>query len=238
MKKEELIKFYQNYKLFIFPAVVALSSLFLIIFAIIPQTIKLLDNQKAAEQLSVKSKFLESKVSALESYNEEDLSQKLGFALKAFPADKDYISILGLLQQVTAKSGFSITSVALGEGAAGKSEKGNSYMVKLQVKGARILFETLLDNLENSPRLIKVNSIELSSNQTAQSIDVSLGVEVLYSRMPQNAGTLDTPLPQMSQKDEELLAALADRSYEAGSSSIVSQPQGPTSSRGKANPFE
>lgn len=235
MKKEIIVKFYSTYKLYIFPAVVVLSSLFLIGFIIIPQISKLIGNQKAIESLSTRSKLLETKVFALESYDENDLSKKAGITLSILPVDKDYVNILGLLQQLTAKSGFSITSVSLGEGG-NKLNKTDSYTVKLQVKGTRVLFESLLNSLESSPRLIKVNSIDISSNQASQEIEAALAIDVLYSKLPQNFGTEDSILPEISQKDEELLTSLSQVSeavsMEASPSAGISSP------RGKSNPFE
>lgn len=230
MKKETITKFYSEYKLYIFPLAIILSSLFLIVFAIIPQTLKLLDNQKAFERLTNKSDLLETKVFALESYNEEDLSSKVGFALNAFPSDKDFGNILGLLQQISTGSGFTIASISFSDSGS-KLGSASSYGVKLQVKGARTLFQTLLNNLENSSRLIKVTGIDISSGQLTQAIDASLALDVLYSKLPQDFGTIDAPLPQISQKDEELLVTLAGLQ-----TSHIST--GSLSPRGKSNPFE
>lgn len=237
MKKEELLKFYQAYKLFIFPAVVALSSLFLIVFAIIPQTTKLLDNQKVASDLLNKSKFLETKASTLGGYSNNDLSEQVENALSVFPQEKDFGNILGLLQQLTTQSGFSIVSISLGESGS-KLAKTNSYSVKLQVKGAKALFQTLLNNLDNSPRLIRVSSIDVSANQASQTIDASLTLDALYASVPQSFGTLDAPLPQLTQQEEGLLASLAATSEAGPSSSTVQPVEQPSSPRGKSNPFE
>lgn len=236
MKKEALIRLYSEYKLLIFPIVVALSSLFLIVFAIYPQTIKLIENQKLALDFTNKSKFLETKVIALESFDEADLSKKINTALSTFPAEKDYGNILGLMQQLIAESGFSITSISLGDSGS-KLNQADSYTVKLQVQGARALFQTLLSNLEKSPRLMKISTIDISANQASQTADVSLAIDVLYSGLSQNFGAIDSPLPQIEQKEEELLANLA-RANEAGSSSLAIQQSISSSPRGKSNPFE
>lgn len=234
MKKEEISKFYTEYKLYIFPIAVALSSLFLIVFAIYPQTIKLLENQNAASSFISKSQFLETKAAALESFDGTDLSKKVGFVLTTFPTDKDYGNILGLMQQLTAQSGFSILSISLSN-SSNKNNQVNSYTIRLQVKGSKALLQTLLSNLESSSRLLKISSIDVSSNQASQVLDAALVVEALYSGLPQNFGSSDSPLPQISQQDEDLLATLA-RINEAGSSSIVAQTS--VSPRGKSNPFE
>lgn len=231
MNKEVLLKFYSTYKFYIFPLVVGLSALFLIVFVIYPQTVKLITNQKKQGELVNKSIFLENKVSALASYNGEDLSRKLGYTLSAFPPEKDFGSMIGLLQQLVGQSGFSISSISLG----GSISKGNtqSYEVKMEVTGAKALIQTLLSNLVNSPRLIKINSIEISTSSN-QGVDLSLTISVLYSPLPNNFGAIDSPLPQLSQKEEELIARLSQ------DTTIASQLPGNIAAgpRGKVNPFE
>lgn len=235
MKKEDILKFYQTYRLFIFPAVVALSSLFLILFVIYPQTAKLISNQEDANALFAKSKILATKATALESINSEDVSQKVSYALQALPAEKDYGNTLDLLQQLITQSGFSISSISFGS----SSKLGNTdgFEVKLELKGVKILLQSLLNNLENSPRLVRINSIDVASNQGNQAIDVSLAIEILYSQLPQNFGTADAPLPQISQAENELLATIA-RTTTTVTTVTTSETGGVSSPRGKANPFE
>lgn len=230
MKKDQIAKFYYSYRLFIFPAVVALSSLFLIVFAIFPQTMKLISNQQLSNDLQNKSKFLENKVAALESYNAEDLSRKVELVLTSYPSDKDFGNILGLLQQQTPQFDLNIVSASLG-GGSGKLGDTESYEVKLEIAGSRSLFSAFLNNLENLSRLIRVKGVNISSGQ-ASTINVSLVVEVLYSKLPQTFGAADSPIPELNQKDEELLAVLAATTGTATSSAA------PPSQRGKFNPFE
>lgn len=233
MKKETIAKFYLNYRLYIFPIMVALSSLFLIVFAIYPQTAKLIGNQKAQGDLINKSQFLETKVLALESYDQEDLSRKVGFALSAYPTDKDFGNVVGLLQQLVGQSGFNITSLALGN-VPSKADVSSSYEIKLQITGAKNLLAVLLSNLENSARLMRVNSIDVSSGPNSQIVDVSLGVAVLYSSAPQSFGSVDSPVTKLSQADEELITRLA----KVSPVSVSPQAPAPSLPRGKANPFE
>ena len=102
MKKEDLLKFYAQYKLFIFPLVVGISSLILIVFVILPQTIKLVTNQGAEEELFNKSQFLEVKAQDLDNLDQEDLSRKVQYVLGVYPADKDFGNIVGIIQSVTS----------------------------------------------------------------------------------------------------------------------------------------
>lgn len=231
--KKEIIEFYSQYKLYLFPAIIALSSLFLIIFAIYPQTVQLLDGQKTASKLIDKSEFLNIKVAALENYNEADLSKKVGYALSALPAEKDYGNILSLLQQIVLQSGFNITSIGIST-TGSKVNNVDSFEVKLGLEGSQTLLQTLLDNLDSSPRLIRIKSIDVSSNQNQQSSDVSLALQILYLALPQDFGNTDSPLPELNQKDEELISTLekANKTMLGVSEDFSQSP------RGKANPFE
>ena len=230
MKKENLLKFYQTYRLYLFPGVVALSSLLLIVFAILPQAVKLISNQKQEGELINKSKFLESKAQALESYDSDDLARKVEITLNAYPGSKDFEVAIGLLQQLAAQSGFKIASIVLGNTSktSGGSE---SYELKMEMIGVKSGLPVLLNNLESSPRLIRVQNIEASFNNL-QALNVSLVVEVLYAGLPQSFGSSDSPLPEFNQVDEDLIAKLARVGGVIPQSSFISTP------RGKANPFE
>lgn len=232
MNKEIIIKLYQKYRLYIFPGVVALSSLFLIVFVIYPQTVKLISNQQATGDLMNKSKFLEAKVSALENYNEEDLSRKVKLSLSSFPAERDFGNVIELLQQLVRQSGFSIASITLGN-TSNKLANSESFEIKLEINGTRALLPFLLDSLEKSPRLMRISNIEASSNQNSGVLEAALGIEVLYSSLPQNFGSIDSPLPEFSQKDEELVVALA-RSV----GSILPSATMSAGLRGRQDPFE
>lgn len=234
MSKETVSKFYLTYRLYIFPAVVALSSLILIIFVIYPQINKLIVNQKVEGDLKIRSAFLETKVQALESYDEDDLSRKVNYALNVYPSERDFGNILGLVKGVTSRSGFSIVSANFGESST-KLSGSQSYVLKMEVLGSRSLLSLLLSNIEDSGRIMKVSSVETSSSRDLQTVNVILGVDILYAAIPGGFGTVDSPLPKFTQKDEELIAKLAASAPQAPSLPVVSTKPGP---RGKANPFE
>lgn len=232
MRKEEIIKFYQTYRLYIFPTIVALSSIFLIVFAIYPQIMKMITNQKNVNDLTIKSKLLETKVTALEGLDTEDLAQKVGIAIVSLPAEKDYGGALDLLQQLVITSGFRISSISLSN-SVNKLGNTDGLEVKLDVKGVRNMFQTLLDNIDNSPRLVRINNFDVSSISSQQLIDASLTVEVLFVRLPQSQASTDAPLLELNQKDKELLTNLARNN------NISSTSGGEVSTvRGKVNPFE
>ena len=233
MRREEILKFYLSYRLYIFPAIVAFSSLILIIFVIYPQIMSLLTNQKNISDLINRSKDLEVKAQALESLNGEDLSRKVEYALSSYPDNLDFGNVIGLIQNLTTQSGFSAISISIGSSST-KLPNSQSYGIKLDVAGPKSLFSILLTNIERSIRLIRISSVEVTNSQNQQSVNASLSLDILYSPLPGSFGNIDSPLPQLTDKDEQLLATLAKNTTPTISSStnVVLPP------RGKANPFE
>ncbi len=234
MKKESIIKFYTTYRMFIFPAIVALSSLILIIFVILPQLMALLTNQKNVSDLLVRSKSLEVKAATLETYDSSDLARKLEYALSSLPEDKDFATVLGLIQNLAIQSGFSVTSISLGSSSSAKVANAQSYSIKLDVVGAKSLLGVLFSNLEGSIRLMKVSNIEFTNAPNQQAVNSSITLDILYLPLPTNFGNVDSSLPEVTDRDEKLIERLAKNTAPAFSQpTYVSLPP-----RGRANPFE
>lgn len=233
MKKEEIVKFYEKFKLIIFPSVIALLSLMLIGLVIYPQTTRLLENQKKSAELKQKAEFLENKTKELQNYNEEQLISEVKVALTSFPAEKDYMESLGILQNIISQAGFTTETVSLAGSAQNPADYKN-FNLNIAVLGPTQNLQTLLKNLEGSYRLMRLTSLETSAAKDKQSA-ASLGIEVLYSEAPAGYGSVDSPLPKFSEKDQEILSRLS-------TIGTVKPPEASTSSlpgsKGKANPFE
>lgn len=233
MKKETINKFYQTYRLIIFPIVIILSNFILIFFIIYPQTVKLISDNKQEAELKSKHQFLEAKASQLENYSEEDLSRKVRFALYSLPAEADFAFIIGLLQKLTNELGFNILSLNLSQRSDAKAQT-QSYVVQLELSGAKTLLSSLINNIENYVRIMRVSNIEISaSSRDLNSLNANLEIEVFFSNVSANLGSIDSPLPEISTKDEQLLEKLA--ASVPSQEPIRAAPVGP---RGKANPFE
>lgn len=233
MKIETISKFYQTYRLYIFPGIVALSSLILVLFVIYPQTIKLINNQQVQGEVLSRSNFLEAKAQALESYDFEDLNKKVNFAVGSYPTEKDFVFSINLLQGLISQSGFNVISLNLGSNSGQNSDL-QSYNLRVQVQGPIILFPTLLSRIENSPRIMKVSTIEVNSEKDPQKATADLVVDVYYSSAPKEFGNINSELPELSPEDEAVISKLA----KSGTSILqppISSQIGP---RGKENPFE
>lgn len=233
MKKELITKFYLTYRLFIFPAIVILSSLILIVFVIFPQVSKLISDQSVQVSLTNKSKFLEVKAQTLDNYDAEDLANKVNYTLASYPSDKDYGVVIGLISNLVSQSGFSLTSMTIGN-LGSKTVKSPSYAISLSVIGSRNLVNMLISNIENSIRLMRIGSISISNTKDQQTVELVLSLDILYAPVPGSFGGIDSALPDLSEKDEALLVKLAESVPVVNLTSV----NVPLSPRGKVNPFE
>lgn len=234
MDTKALLFFYSKYKMIIFPAVVVLSCLILVIFVIFPQLMSLLSGRTTEGELSNKIKFLEVKAQTLQSINEQDLDIKVNTVLGALPADKDYANVMSALQSAVTKWGFTIDSFTL-SGQDVKAGSSQGYLTNVEITGARALLPSLLNDIESMNRVMRIESLQVSGGQDAAGVKVSLAIIALYAPAPSTFGGADSPLPTLSEKDEEIITKLTSTApaqvVEIGVEEVVI----PT---GKVNPFE
>lgn len=230
MKKNKLKDIYLAHQLYIFPAVIIFSSLVLICLVIYPQTLKLINNFQTEGQLNSKFESLEGKAKALESVDEEDLNDKLALALNIYPSDRDFSSVVGVLQNIISRSGFTIISLHLGGNSDQSKSSDSFYNINLEIMGPKSLLSSLVSGIETSSRIMRVNSVEISNAQANENVNLGLAVKVYYQTLPDTFGSVDSQLPILTEKDEAVLARLA--TVQITSPSVFSVP------KGKANPFE
>lgn len=228
MKKENLVFIYHKYRLIIFPTVIVLSCFILIVFVMVPQIASFLKNSKTEADFKTKSEFLDTKVEALESLDEKDLQKKLKDVVASFPQEKDFVILISLLQKITSENGFNMTSLSFGGSG---SSKDSGYGILIEVVGPKNIFARLLNSIEVSPRLMRIDRIEVSSGKSGDVISANLAISALFAPIPGNLGSIDSPLPEISTGEEELMAKLA-RDQEIPLTTVE------FSAIGKSNPFE
>lgn len=218
--------------MYIFPIIIILSCFILIFFIIFPQIKELISNVRLEKQLKSRQGLLEAKAQVLENLNEQDLSVKVGSVLTSYPAEKDFATVIGLIQQLAAQSGFSLTTLSLGSASA-KYGDSQSYGVKVETVGPKNLLANFINSVEDTPRIMRVATLEVATTRDANIVNVALEIQILFGSLPQTFGTVDSPLPQLTAKDEELIAKLTAQTPVAAPAQPVT-----LSPRGKANPFE
>ena len=143
------VKFiYDQYKIFIYPILVAGTSLFLILFLILPQIKGFLGGRENLEQARNKLEILTVKAKDLEAINEEDLRKKMGLTLVSLPQEKDFPQVIGVLQEVARSSGMLLISAQIGQ--AQNSVANGNFPVKVEVVGSKLAWARFLKNVESA----------------------------------------------------------------------------------------
>lgn len=227
---KEVKLFYDQYKIFIYPVLVSVTSLFLILFLILPQIKGFLGGRENLELSRNKLEILSVKAKDLEAINEEDLRKKMGLTLTALPQEKDFPQVIGVLQEVAKASGMVLVSVQIGQAQNATANSG--FPVKVEVVGSKIALTMFLKNVESASRVMKVGSIELSFSKLQDNVDASVMIDVFYAPTPSALGAVTDNLPKISPEDEKIIVSLS-RAPVSTFSAI------PTNvSLGKSNPFE
>lgn len=208
------------------------ASLILIGALIIPQIIVLIDNNKAYQDITTKSKFLEVKAADLQKINQEELKNKLDASLIALPADKDLNDTIGIMQSIVSASGFGLQSLSF----SSATEEKQSFGVKLEVTGSKDSLNKLLTGLESSYRPLRVRTLDMISPKSGNVISGAIGVDVFFAPIPDSIAAVDAPTPELNAKDEELINLLAIQAAKSGITSETEQIDLPVP--GKLNPFE
>lgn len=234
MDKKQLIEIYQKYRLILFPGITAISSVVLIVLVIFPQLSKFMSNNTAYNDIVKKNDFLEVKAIDLEVVNEVDLKQKLDTSLVALPANKDITEIIGIIQSIIAQSGFVLSSLQFGEDISIGGQ--SAFKVKLDIAGSATVLNVLLSNIESSYRPMKIDTIDISNPKNSDNINGTLTINVFYAPIPNTLGSIDAPVPKLSEKEEEIISTLARSTTVATENTNISI--GNFAPRGKINPFE
>lgn len=229
----ELVKsFYKQYRSPIFMISTGIASLVLIGVLIIPQIIILIDNNKAYQDITTKSKFLEVKATDLQKINQEELKNKLDASFIALPADKDLNNTIGIMQSIVASSGFGLQSLSF----SSTTEEKQSFGVKLEVTGPKDSLNKLLTGLESSYRPLRVRTLDMISPKSGNIISGTIGVDVFFAPIPDSIAAVDAPTPELNSKDEELIGSLVIQAAESGF--VPETEQAVLQVPGKSNPFE
>ena len=244
MNKEAIQKLYSRNRIIIFPALVGLAALSLIILVIIPQIIGYLKSQDDAKKTQSRLEILEVKATELSNLPEEDLKQKLQYAVSALPTTKDYTSVIGLIQRLSVESGVTLESVNLDTGKSASLPEANSYVVNAAIASTKSGFDEFLKRIEDGPVLMKIASLEVNSGGSDGSVTASVLIDVFFSPTPKNLGSVETPLPKLSEEEQKLALELENKvaltpvSTLTPTGEIIEQPPANILPRGKANPFE
>lgn len=214
-----------QYKVFIYPLVVGIASLIIIIFVITPQLLGFLTGRDELKQKKDRINILAVKAKELENFDQQEYTNELLNAFYYLPSSKDFGNIIGVFRELTASAGMSLTSLHPSTGS-----QTDAYTVRAEVVGPATSLGDLIEKIESSPRVMKLESVDTSTS-TSGLLNATLTVFVYYAPPPQSLGSVDSPLPVLTEANLALLRSLSLPAGQSSGETIVIPS-------GKSNPFE
>lgn len=223
--------FYIKYNHLLVPMFVVVICLLVLGLVTIPQVFKLSETFKTINDLESKKVFYNEKIQSLHDLNLAETKKELETALIALPVDRDIPGVTGELLVALSGSGMSLNGITF-SAAAPESEKVQEYSLRMDVDGTEESLDNFLERVSVTPRLIKLNSIEVTKSK-GDNLTVALGFVTLYQQLPSNIGSIDEKVPVISQGDKQLLADLQAKIKSLPTAGLTAS----SSAAGKLNPF-
>lgn len=165
---------------------------------------------------------LTKKAAQLESLDERELEKKVTMSEKALPSKKTVSGILSVFSSLAEETDVFFVDF---EVSPGKFLPGEFEVVLFEAtfKGPREEVKTLLEKMRQVLPVVKVVGFEIKGEEA------TLSVESYFSPLPESLGKIDTPLPEISQKEEKIYQKIAQFK--------IIEKELPSVPGGKENPF-
>lgn len=209
-KLKEISKneYFIRYKPFILPVVSSVTCVLLLLFVIIPQSLKIKTNRKNLNDIQTKVKFYKQKTATLKQIEPQLYNDNLTAALLALPDDRDIPGIIGQVQTLLLQIGLSLDGITFSNPAASGNAVSN-YQVHVQTTGGIEQIKSFISKMQESSRLVRLTQVDLTSfGASGEKIQANTEFTTFYQPLPQIATNLDQQVPELSEKDKQLLAKL------------------------------
>lgn len=224
---------YIKYRIVLVPTIVLILSLTIAILVTVPQVIKLFQTYQVINDLNSKNIFYEDKITKLKKTDINTYKKNLDTALVALPVEKDIPGILGQLLVAVSSSGLSLEGISF-SGASADSGVVSEYSIKMELKGTEIGLHNFLERIKVTPRLMKLNAIDLSKNENSDDLFASVSFVTLYQPLPDSIGSVEQPLASITTEDMQVLS---DIQAKINSFPKLNAGSAPGGSVGKLDPF-
>lgn len=225
-------EFVSKYKVIILPVSSLILCIGLLFFVIIPQISTSFKTIKSLGSSQESFKNLSKKVDILEQINLSEYRQNVNTTLIALPPEKDVPGALAQIFFLLNSNKLKLSSVGLGASAPSVNNI-EGLPFRLEVEGDISGLKNLLSKVKSAPRLMKVTDLEVSGS-SGDSVQATISLTTYYQQIATNLGEIDRPIEEITQKDLEILTAIANSSRSIPTTSSVNI----TGATGKSDPFE
>jgi Tfp pilus assembly protein PilO len=215
-----LKKIFHEYQGLIVSVGILVISGFGLLVGVVPLMQKAIDVNDECSTLSGDVNVLNNKISVLETVNEDSMRSDLQTLLSAVPSDKSFLTLLGTLDGLTAKSGVSMGALSLTKPGSLSTASAERLTADEQAVGSNILpftvnisgtfdqvhaFMTLATSIR---RLFRVRTFDISFVGPDSAL-ATVDMDAFYSPLPSTIGSAHQLLTALTSSDTDLIAKVA-----------------------------
>lgn len=232
----QLKELYFKYKLFFWPVTTGLAALVILSLVIIPQIFVYINTQGRISTANTKLEVMDAKAQELEQIDASLISKDLQTVYSVLPKEQEVPQALVTLSNLVTRSGLTLKNTVYG--GSKKAEKQNNFLLTVTVIGRVNSVRDFLNNLKSSPRVFKVESIEVQFQRGTQLVEAKIPLSVYFQPGDgQAAAASDQPLPKLNSDEEKLLDDLAKQYFNTGMA-VSLESTSSSVPLGRADPFE
>jgi Tfp pilus assembly protein PilO len=223
-------------RFFVLPVLAVLVVVLSTVFLIVPQVVRITKVQGEVKELETKINFFDSKVNLLSSIDSSEYKSELQISLIALPADHDIPSSLGELFSILSLTQLKLENISLSglSGGADKSKSVPSYSIRMDISGSRENMEKFIETIKLAPRLVNLNTVNVTFLRNSSDVQASVDVLVFYKALPATVGDLSQKISPLDEKDRAILSRIKSNLQLIP----AAQPEQPSQFGNKPDPFQ
>jgi Tfp pilus assembly protein PilO len=175
---------------------------------------EIVNNKKSLATLENKSKILAA-------IDDNELKRKVQLVEEIFPSQKPVLDLIASLQQLAVNQNVIFSGIELRPGQIAEQETGErkEFGISFRVAGNLKQIAAFISELERTPPPMKIEQMDLKlvakteaektsgetttepETETISAVEVNLTVTVYYQAVPATLGTIEKPVPQLTNNE-------------------------------------
>lgn len=193
-------------------------------FVLIPKISQVLDFRKEITVQKERITKLSEKLTTLDSYSETELLELSNLLLEAIPNEKNFYLLLSQSKEAFKQSNVSFGKFSLSPGLVSSTSASTTQAKKDDKDDSTVSlgvafsssFEALLNLIQKTEKSVpflqlanlRLGTITPASSSATFDLVGDLSIENYFRPLPKTLGTIETPLPKLSEADKKLLGEI------------------------------
>lgn len=226
------MKKYQN---LIVPVVAIVIGLVVLGLVIVPQGLKIPETNKQIDEVRKNINALNLKIGQLNGINLNQYKDDLNSSLVALPEEKDIPGAMTLVFNLLKNNGLTLNGISFGSEAPAATT--SLFTIKVDVTGSKDSLTSFINQLKESPRVIKVDTLATSATASDTSMQILIGLNTFFQPIPKTQElAIDKPVELPTQQNKDTLTTIKD--YQARNGNLIIEATASGVQLGKPDPFQ